>query len=456
MAYGTTLDSLNDAILREGMAKGQREDSFRNYLLGLAGERNRGRQVDVNAMDAGTRREGLGVTERLGNRQWDTEGRRVDVLGRDVDMREKIGMGQLDVQRGDIASRERIAGQQASINQKIAETDALYKAGLITDMERARRNQELGITSDWDIKNKQLDITSDEIGKRYGHLGRQLDLGEVAEQNRFALGLGGLSVNMADAETRARQVGNQYDVQIRQLQQNGDIEGARIKQAEKALAVQRELGIGALNNDAGRVEATKKIADAQVESILNPRPSEAMSLEVANRNAASNDALLRAPLVADLLNKKIDATGWTTWSENEESIAEDALSPVYGPSMRYLIFDKATKRYVVDPAARATVIDLMPQRRTQPAARPSAQDPFDAFFPQPAAGAQARVPQPAPAPVDRRIQLPAGSSLPISPTAPLSPMSWLLNPLTSAAASAMAPRPPGRQIVRLDANGNPY
>lgn len=464
MAYGTTLDSLNDAILREGMAKGQREDSFRNYLLGLAGERNRGRQVDVNAMDAGTRREGLGVTERLGNRQWDTEGRRVDVLGRDVDMRERIGMGQLDVQRGDIASRERIAGQQAAINQKIAETDALYKAGLITDMERARRNQELGITTDRDIRNKQLDITSDEIGKRYGHLGRQLDLGEVAEQNRFALGLGGLSVNMADAETRARQVANQYDVQIRQLQQNGDIEGARIKQAEKALAVQRELGIGALANDSGRVDATKKIADAQAESILNPRPSEAMSLEVSNRNMAASDALLRAPLVADLLNKKIDATGiqspWGSWinPENEEVVAEDALSPGYGPSMRYLIFDKATKRYIVDPAARATVIDLMPQRRTLPAAKPTSRDPLDSFFPQPEPGANPPNPQPAPAPapVDRRIQLPAGSSLPISPTTPIGPMSWLLNPFTSAAASAMAPRPPGRQIVRLDANGNPY
>ena len=194
MAYGTTLDSLNQAVLNERAQRAGEANSLRNYLLGLAGERNRGRQVDVNAMDAGTRREGLGVQERLGNRQWDTEGRRVDVMGRDVDARERVGMGQIGVQRDDISSRERVAGRQADINQKIADTDATYKGALASDMKQARRNQELGITT-------------------------QADIG------------------ILDAYTRAREVANRYDVESKRLRQAGDIRGAELKLAEGQLAV---------------------------------------------------------------------------------------------------------------------------------------------------------------------------------------------------------------------------
>ena len=460
MAYGTTLDSLNDAILREGMTKGQREDSFRNYLLGLAGERNRGRQVDVNAMDAGTRREGLGVTERLGNRQWDTEGRRVDVLGRDVDMRERLGMGQLDVQRGDIASRERIAGQQAAINQKIAETDALYKSGLITDMERARRNQELGITTQAGLEESRIKLAGEEIGRRYGHLGDRLRYDQTVSGNQFLLG-------MMDADTRAKSVANQYDVEILRLRQAGRIEEARIKQSEKELAVRRELGIGALSNESNRdalfnnrdwarIATGNKIADAQADLIRNPVPSEAYQLDVMTRNRAEQQAYDNAPFVRDILNQKIESTdGLFDWRENPEEAASIAMEPWANPSMRHMRFNSVTGRYELIPGSKPYVDALMPQRRTLPAANPTSQDPLDSFFPQPEPGANPPNPQPAPAPVDRRIQLPAGSSLPISPTNPISPMSWLLNPLTSAAASAMAPRPPGRQIVRLDANGNP-
>lgn len=144
MAYGTTLDSLNEGILREGMAKGQLEDSFRNYLLGLAGERNRGRQVDVNAMDAGTRREGLGVTERLGNRQWDTEGRRVDVLGRDVDMRGQLGKTQYDVALEGIRAGERINERNAGVTGKYYDAIANPRPheGLVVDVLTHNRSEQ--------------------------------------------------------------------------------------------------------------------------------------------------------------------------------------------------------------------------------------------------------------------------------------------------------------------------
>lgn len=326
MAYGTTLDSLNQAVLNEQAQRASEANSFRNYLLGLASERNRGRQVDVNAMDAGTRREGLGVQERLGNRQWDTEGRRVDVMGRDVDARERVGMGQIGVQRDDISSRERVAGRQADINQKIADTDATYKGALASDMERARRNQELGITT-------------------------QADIGII------------------DAYTRARQVSNQYDVQIRQLQQNGDIEGARIKQAEKALAVQRELGIGALANDTTRAGAAKLLAEAQADVVRNPIPSEGMRLDVASRNEAAMDAYSKAPIVASVLNNKFDSSfGVFDWNGDPNVVNELLLDPRVAPSLRYLKQDPATKRFSVDPSVRPELIDLSrrPRASTQP------------------------------------------------------------------------------------------
>lgn len=324
MAYGTTLDSLNQAVLNERAQRAGEANSLRNYLLGLAGERNRGRQVDVNAMDAGTRREGLGVQERLGNRQWDTEGRRVDVMGRDVDARERVGMGQIGVQRDDISSRERVAGRQADINQKIADTDATYKGALASDMKQARRNQELGITT-------------------------QADIG------------------ILDAYTRAREVANRYDVESKRLRQAGDIRGAELKLAEGQLAVQRELGIGALANDTTRAGAAKLLAEAQADVVRNPIPSEGMRIDAWSRNSAAQDAYRQAPIVASVLNNKIDATGWTTWTENPEVVDELLLDPRVAPSLRYLKQDPATKRFSVDPSVKPELIDL--SRRPQAATR---------------------------------------------------------------------------------------
>jgi hypothetical protein len=162
MAYGTTLDSLNEGILREGMAKGQREDSFRNYLLGLAGERNRGRQVDVNAMDAGTRREGLGVTERLGNRQWDTEGRRVDVLGRDVDMRDRLGGRQYDTEAERIRAMERMNERNAGVTGKYYDAIANPRPseGLVVDVLTRNADERDAFTKApfvADLLNKEID-----------------------------------------------------------------------------------------------------------------------------------------------------------------------------------------------------------------------------------------------------------------------------------------------------------
>lgn len=388
MAYGTTLDSLNNAILQEKAQRADEANGFRNYLLGLAGERNRGRQVDVNAMDAGTRREGLGVQERLGNRQWDTEGRRVDVLGRDVDMRERVGMGQIGVQKEDIAARERIAAQDADVRRRGLDIDEMYKRALAGDLAAARRLQELGITTSAGLEGRRIDLTEKEIGERYKHFGRQMDINERDVDNRYRLGLGQVGVAMTDAETRAQAVANQYNIEINRLIQTGRIEEARLAEAAKDRAVRRELGLGALENDRTRAGATKTLAEAQAYGIMNPSPSDAMRVNVADRNAAEQAAYNQAGPIAAMLNNKINSTdGWFDF-QNPEVVNDMLLSPQVSPSLKYLVEDPKTHMWSVNPAARPIMTDLV----SRPA-RPAAPSPS----PQPSPSAAAPAPAPAPA-----------------------------------------------------------
>ena len=395
MAYGTTLDSLNNAILQEKAQRADEANGFRNYLLGLAGERNRGRQVDVNAMDAGTRREGLGVQERLGNRQWDTEGRRVDVLGRDVDMREKVGMGQIGVQRDDIAARERMAAQDADVRRRGLEIDEMYKRALAGDLSAARRLQELGITTSAGLEGRRIDLSRDEMGKRYGVLGDRLSLDrEIAGNqftlgrgqlgvamtdaetrasdaaNRFTLGRGQLGVAMTDAETRAEAVANQYNIEINRLIQTGRIEEAKLKEVARDREVRRELGLGALENDRGRVEATKTVADATAYQARNPVPSDALRVGVWDRNREAQGAYEQAGIVASMLNNKINETGWLDWSENPEVVNDMLLNPAIAPSMKHLTYDSSKHEYSVNPASRPIMTDLV-QRPPQPTPAPA-------------------------------------------------------------------------------------
>jgi len=395
MAYGTTLDSLNNAILQEKAQRADEANGFRNYLLGLAGERNRGRQVDVNAMDAGTRREGLGVQERLGNRQWDTEGRRVDVLGRDVDMREKVGMGQIGVQRDDIAARERIASQDADVRRRGLEIDEMYKRALAGDLAAARRLQELGITTSAGLEGRRIDLSRDEMGKRYGVLGDRLSLDrEIAgnqftlgkgqlgvamtdaetrasdSANRFTLGQGQLRVSESDARTRAAQVALEYDYRIKALQEQGRFREAENEIKLKQLAVSRELGMAGIENDRTRANATKTLAEAQAYGIMNPSPSDALRVNVADRNSAEQAAFDQAGPVAAMLNNKINASdGWFDF-QNPEVVNDMLLNPQIAPSLKYLVEDPKTHMWSVNPAARPIMTDLM-RRPTQPTPTPS-------------------------------------------------------------------------------------
>lgn len=415
MAYGTTLDSLNNAILQEKAQRADEANGFRNYLLGLAGERNRGRQVDVNAMDAGTRREGLGVQERLGNRQWDTEGRRVDVLGRDVDMRERVGMGQIGVQKEDIAARERIAAQDADVRRRGLEIDEMYKRALAGDLAAARRLQELGITTSAGLEGRRIDLARDEMGKRYGVLGDRLSLDrEIAgnqftlgkgqlgvamtdaetraldANNRFTLGQGQLRVSESDARTRAAQVALEYDYRIKALQEQGRFREAENEIKLKQLDVSRELGMAGIENDRTRAGATKTLAEAQAYALRRDPPmSDALQIGIADRNREAQSAYDKAPVVAAMLNNKINSTGWFNWSENPEDVNDMLLNPAIAPSMPYLSYDSTTHEYSVNPAARPIMTDLV----SRPA-RPAAPSPS----PQPSPSAAAPAPAPSQTP----------------------------------------------------------
>lgn len=192
MAYGTTLDSLNDAILREGMANGQREDSFRNYLLGLAGERNRGRQVDVNAMDAGTRREGLGVQERLGNRQWDTEGRRVDALGREIDVRDRLGGRQWDTEAERIRAMERMNEKNAGVTGKYYEAMAnprKSEAAVLEEDLRRQNNRRLYTMAKFVVDEANRKFKDQRSGFLWGGLERNQDMSTILSETAERLGV---------------------------------------------------------------------------------------------------------------------------------------------------------------------------------------------------------------------------------------------------------------------------
>lgn len=308
--YGNTLDSLQGAKLADAEAKVRANAAYRDYLLGLASERNKGRQIDVNAEDAMTRRQDVGSRNQLGNRQ-------IDLGGREVDMRGE-----------DIRSRERIAGQDADVRRAALEVDKAYKAGLITDLERGRKMQELGITTTAGLRGREIDLTRDEMTKRYGLLGDRLGLDTKAEENRLELGrsglgiqavdaatraqeagtrrelgLGALDVAKRDAETRATEVKNRYDLEIRSLEQRGLFKEADLMIARRDQDIRKELGLGALEQQAIGNAMTYDINNRGM--ILNEKsnparigllesqgrsfgtPSEAYRLE-QNRDAVAN------------------------------------------------------------------------------------------------------------------------------------------------------------------------
>lgn len=254
--YGNTLDSLQGAKLADAEAKVRANAAYRDYLLGLASERNRGRQIDVNAEDAMTRRQDVGSRNQLGNRQ-------IDLGGREVDMRGE-----------DIRSRERIAGQDADVRRAALEIDRAYKDGLIKKMERDSELAKLGITTTAGLEEQKIKLTGDEMAKKYGYLGDRLTYDQTAEENRADIARSQAGVSLLDVTGR-----------------------------NQALADRNAL-------DAARNPATIKVLERQAETMGGP--SEAYRLERDRDAMAAAGRKNRAAMLVQEANRRYlnERTGW--------------------------------------------------------------------------------------------------------------------------------------------------